>query len=221
MKTYILAIFVIISLSLSGQQEELISESYFYQVGTVQLVRLPIDSNSNFEFTYYLQRTFVQVKNVYDRENSESTFDTLKKTYPLIEGQYVNGRKTGNWHYWNEPVGETYNYCFGANQKDVFYSNDTISTYEELFLVGNMKTSYINDSTIIEGIVFNDYMTDKTICFKCDKEKGCLFWFQSSPEKIILSGPFEEFDMLWMAARFDPMRNGVIDNQMKTTSNKK
>lgn len=198
-------------LNLKAQNCMVLSERLFYHVEDQELVELSLDSNTSIAFDYISE--FVEIRKNVKRSFilGFPSYDTTRHSEILIRGQYEGYNKVGLWNYFDpyrNPCDESV-LCFQSfMRKTIYYSPDSVIVTESNPFFENTTIKYYNDSTIIRGSFLRER---EMVDFNCNQLGGCSFWFRSSPEKIILTGPIELVEVLKMAAERDPIIRGTID----------
>lgn len=119
--------------------------------------------------------------------------------HPLITGQFLNGKKTGIWHY-NRKTLMDYrngNSCGSGQSVVLKFSKDTVS-YTIATHSFRTQIHYVNDSSIIYGEMGYDLHDE--ISFFC--ELGCQF-INKKTKEILFEGLIEDFDFLLLKAEMD------------------
>lgn len=183
--------------NMSGQNYKLDSLKIFYVLNN--------DSTFDFKNVSTFTGPFKQVrrqfyssmevkKNLKFEANNKKRFfaDTILKSiindYPLIDGEYYQGKKIGKWTYWYD-YGSQYSFCtLMFPEYNIEYKTDSI-IYKLLFPTRQRRIAYNNDSTLTVG--FTVYDEDMRINFKCENKKECYYWYKNE-KNIVIWSKFED-----------------------------
>ena len=183
-RTVLILLFSMHSLLTFGQSTNADSTKYFYILSKDTILTEPDFSKLSGKFEK-IRRQFYTLKNPlfctkFDSVSKKSfvTIDTLLKQdifdYPLVEGFYENGIKSGKWSIIHD-YGSNYSFCHQLYfDYYLTYRKDSIIK-DAFFPKTTLREAISIESSLING--FLEFENKERVNFECSKSKNqCIFW---------------------------------------------